>query len=338
MNLYVTLEEGSVRETHFPATVMNRLATLGDVKYNNTADPLSEAQLAACLPWADICLTHWRSPCFTPQVLEQADRLKLIVHCAGSVADVCTAAVYERGILVASANDIMAAYVAEGVLAYILAALREVPRADFLMKNGDRWPKPLLRAESLFGKTVSLIGLGATGRELIRLLEPFGVRILIYDPYLFQDSIAALTNASLCTLDEALSQGDIVSVHASLTKETIGMLGERELSLLRDGALLVNTARGAIISEAPLIRELSAGRIRAVLDVYEPEPPLPDHPLRSIGNAVLVPHMAGSAARENMTYAMLHEIERFCRGEPLKHLIPRERFEKMTSHSLVGTV
>ena len=341
--IHITLQEGQTRDIHFPGFVLERLEKLGSVSYNNTGRPYTAENLAEEAGDADICITHWGSPCFTEEVLRKMPNLKLIAHAAGSVADLCSAAVYDRNIKVTSANDIMALYVAEGVLAYILTSLRQIPKTDSLMKNGVLWPRDINpRPESLRNKKVSLIGLGATGRCLLHLLKPFNVDIAVYDPYITQAQINAEfiatgnnPNVRLTSLEEALAFGDIVSVHASLTPETTGLLGARELAAIRDNGLLINTARGAVIDEKALVRELQSGRLSAVLDVYDPEPPAPDNPMRKLENVLLMPHMAGVTAREEMTIAIIGEIERFRQGQPLLYEIRRERFEKMTRHHLV---
>jgi len=338
MNILVTLQEGKTRDIHFPGFVVRRLEELGSVRFNDTGRPFSEEKLGEEAADVDIAVTHWGCPCFTQAVLQNAPGLKMIAHAAGSVADLCSPAVFDKKIKVTSANDVMALHVAEGALAYILASLRQIPKADRLMKNNVQWPKEdLIRAETIRNKKVSFIGLGITGRSLLHLLAPFGISAAVYDPYVSETQLASenFLDVQLMDLDRALAYGDVISVHASLTPETKGLLGAEELAKIRDGCLLVNTARGAIINEKALIAELQTGRISAVLDVYDPEPPSLDNPMRSMENVILMPHMAGITARADMTIAMIDEIERFRDGQPLKYEITRGRFEKMTMHHLV---
>ena len=339
-NILITLENGKTRETHFPQFIQTRLAEIGNVRWNETGKPFTAAVLRGEIADTDICLTHWGCPAFSDDVVNNAKKLKLIAHAAGSVADLCSAGVYDKNIKVTSANDVMAFYVAEGALAYILCSLRRIQKADNLMKSNVMWPREdMVRAETLISKKVSLIGLGAVGRNLLRLLEPFNVRAAVYDPYINEAQFKSEKlpcDAELKSLNDALAWGDVISVHASLTPETINLLGKNELALIRDKCTVINTARGAIIDESALINELERGRLYAVLDVYNPEPPAADSPLRKLENVILVPHMAGVTARENMTSAILDEIERFLQGKSLLYEIRRERFEKMTRHSLVN--
>ena len=311
MNILFTTENGPTKQIYFPDAVIRKLEMLGNITYNQTSKAFSQAQLANAIGEMEVCLTHWDCPLFTVEVLEHANRLKLIVHAAGSIADLVTDQVYERGIKVCSANLIMAKYVAEGVLAYILAGLRCIPQQAFDLQHSKLWKKRILESESLLGAKVGLIGLGTIGRFLIDLLQPFDVQIKIFDPYISAASLEQYPSLELAPLEDVLAWGEIISIHASLTAETRGLLDKRRLGLIQEGALLVNTARGAIVDERALIDELRKGRIRAVLDVYETEPLPSDSPLHSLENVILLPHVAGITAREQMSYAMLDEIERY---------------------------
>jgi phosphoglycerate dehydrogenase-like enzyme len=330
LNILFCLEKGETRDVYFPAQAIKVLTELGNVTFNEKDQPFSQAELASQISGKDVCITHWGCPPFTGEVLEKAERLKLIVHAAGSVADLVTEQVYSEGIKVCSANTIMAKYVAEGVLAYILAGLRLIPQQAFDMQYKKIWRKRLVESRTLLGAKVGLIGLGTIGRFLLELLKPFNVQIKLYDPYISPDSLREYPYVELSSLEELLPWGDILSIHASLTQETQGMINADRLGMIKEGALFVNTARGAIVDELALSNELRRGRFRAVLDVYETEPLPFDSPLRDLENVILLPHVAGITAREQMSYAMLEEIERFSRNEPLQYEIPFERFKLMT--------
>jgi len=330
MKILFTTENGPTKQIYFPKPTLERLESLGEVTYNPSTEPLTESGLARLVRDKDVCITHWSCPLFTEAVLAQSDRLRLIAHAAGSVADLVTEAVYRRGIKVCSANTIMGKYVAEGVLAYMLAALRLIPQQAYDLKYRKIWKKRVVESRSLFGARIGLVGLGTIGRFLLDLLAPFGVQIKLYDPYIQPVTLQECEFVEMASLEETLAWGEIVSLHASLTAETHGLLNENNLKLIRDGALLVNTARAAIIDEAALLAELRKGRFQAILDVYETEPLPIDHPLRELDNVILMPHAAGLAARDQMTRAVIDEIERFSLGEPLQNEIPMERFRMMT--------
>jgi phosphoglycerate dehydrogenase-like enzyme len=330
LNILFTLEKGLTRERYFPPEAMEDLAKLGNLMINDSGRPFTEAEMADRIGEADICLTHWNCPAFTHAVLERAGKLRLIAHAAGSVAYMVTDEVYERGIKVCSSNRVMARYVAEGTLAYMLAGLRMIPQHDRLMKSGRQHERLENSRFNLIHARIGMIGLGTVGRFLLDLLRPFDVRVRLYDPYLDDRSLKNYPFVETCSLEEALAWGDIVTVHASLTPETRHMLDTGKLRLIRDGALFVNTARGAIVDETALTDELVSGRINAVLDVFEDEYLSMESPLRRIGNAILMPHMAYSGGRRELTWAMIGEIGRFIRGEPLEYEIPFEKYRLMT--------
>jgi len=333
MRVLITLQEGWLREVYFPPPLVRTLEGIGGVIWNETGRPLTAGELARLLADVEVCVTHWGAPKFTAAVLAHAHSLRLIAHAAGSVGSLVTPAVYERGIAVCSANEVLARYVAEGTLAYILAGLRRVPAFDADLKGGKRWRTPTdeLIPRSLFGRRVGLIGFGAVARHLLELLRPFGVSVLVFDPWVralpaaYADWVQRATS-----LEEVLSWAEVLSVHASLTKDTYHMLDADRLALMPDGALLINTARGAIIEQAALERELVSGRLSAVLDVFEVEPLPLDSPLRGLDNVVLQPHLAGVPAGAAMTEAVVEDVLRFVRGEPLRHEISFERWRTMT--------
>jgi len=331
MNILFTTPKGEIRDTFFPEKTLIALKKLGNVTFNDKDEPFTPAELERNIKDIDVCLTHWSCPLFTERVLQHANRLGLIAHAAGSVGDLVTRQVYERGIKVCSANQIMAKSVAEGVLAYILAGVRHIATYDRQMRANYPWDDTRRqRSKGLLGAKISLVGLGTIGRYFLDLAQPFDAQIKVYDPYLPADSLAQYPNVELCpSLDETLAWGDIISLHASLTRETRRMMSAEKLKLIKDGALFVNTARGAIVDEPALIQELKQNRFTAVLDVYEKEPLEANSPLRELENVTLLPHVASVATAE-MTYAMIAEIERYARGEPLQHEISYEKFKLMT--------
>jgi len=158
-----TTPAGSIREAYFTPRTLARLEALGDVVWNELGHDFSEQELAEHLPDIDICLTHWGVPAFTAGVLDQAPRLRLIAHAAGTVADLATPLVFERGIRISSANRIMARYVAEGLLACVLAGLRRLPQ-QMNMVQTHGWHRQEPNLGSLYEAKIGLIGLGAVGR------------------------------------------------------------------------------------------------------------------------------------------------------------------------------
>jgi len=329
LSILFTLEPSPVRDTYFPRHVLQALESLGSVRYHDGRRPLTPSQLRTLLPGVDVCVTHWGCPRFTEDVLQGADRLALIAHAAGSVAGLVSDAVYARGILVSTANRIMARHVAEGVLGFILDGLHETPQRHDIMRDGGWLSPPERRSAGLRGSTVGLVGCGSVARYLIELLRPFGVTILVYDPFVADQEIAALPGAEASTLEALLSTADIVSLHAALTTSSRSMLGADQLRLIKDGALLVNTARAGLIDEAALLTELRTNRFRAVLDVFHEEPLQPASELRRLPNVLTFPHSAGSSSGPDLAEYTVAEVGRFAAGSSPTGLVPGDQFQRL---------
>jgi len=224
-----------------------------------------------------------------------------------------------RGIAVANTPGVLSAATADLTLALILAVRRRVVEGDARVRRGEwkgSWADGFL-AEELTGSTLGIIGLGRIGQAVARRAQGFELRVL------YAQRTRAVTDlGEFRELDELLAESDLVTIHAPLTPETRGLLDARRLALLRDGAAVVNTARGEIVDESALTAELVSGRLRAGLDVFTHEPHVPAE-LLELPNVVLTPHL-GSATRqtrEAMTRLVVDNVLAFERGEPLVSLV-----------------
>ncbi|HML45906.1 MAG TPA: hydroxyacid dehydrogenase [Clostridia bacterium] len=331
MKFLVTAAQGSTRDRHFPETLVKRLEAMGETVWNPFPRALTRAELAGAIADVDVLVTHWGTPQVDAEMLEAAPKLRLIAHCAGTVAHIASEAAYDKGIPVLSANSVMAPFVAEGALAYILTGLRDIPRHSAQLKAGALWERDVEEQGTLIGGTLGMVGLGTVGRRLLDLLAPFGCSVLVFDPYLGPDALAAWPFArKVDTLAEVMRQ-PIVSVHAAQTPETYHIVGAAQLALMPDRGLLINTARGSLVDTNALIAELQSKRLRAVLDVYEGEPLSLESPLRRLGdNLILLPHLAGAPAAWQMTQAVLDDIDRWREGRPLQLAVSRAQFRLMT--------
>lgn len=256
---------------------------------------------------------------FTPvsrSFIEAAEGLEVIGVLRGGAENVDVECATRRGITVLNTPGRNARAVAECAMGMILAEIRNIARSHARLKSGD-WRRsfPNSRAiPELYEKTVGLVGYGAVGRLVAGYLEAFGSRILAYDPYCQGDPAPA----ELVALDTLMKQSDVVSVHARLTEENHHLIGEKELALIKPGAILVNTARSGLIDEEALVRALSERRIMgAALDVFDTEPLPPEHPLLKLDNVTLTPHLAGSTvdAFRNSPKLMAAHLRRMFRGE-----------------------
>jgi len=329
MKILITATHGAEFERYFPEKVLNRLRRLGEVEMNPFDRPLTRNELRERIHDKDIVVTHWGTPQIDAELLDSAPRLRLLAHAAGTVAHIASEAFYEKGIPVLSANSIMAKYVAESVLGYMISAMHMIPQHDRDMHAG-RWNKCTEDQRTLLGGDVGLIGLGTVGRNLLNLLRPFACRVHVYDPYLKEDALDQWEFARLASFEEAMSQ-PVVSVHAAQTPETYHIINEKALSMLPDGGLLVNSSRGSLVDTQALIAALQTGRIRAVLDVFEQEGQgnQPEELLK-LDNVILQPHMAASAVSWQMTDAIVDEIERFLRGEAPELSVSLGQYRLMT--------
>lgn len=220
-----------------------------------------------------------------------------------------------REVAVTNTPGVLDAATADLTFALILAAGRRVVEGDQRVRAGDwtgSWADGLL-AEEITGSTLGIVGLGRIGQAVARRAQGFELRVLYTQRTRVDTDLGEYRE-----LDDLLAEADIVSIHAPRTRETEGLLDARRLSLLKDGAVVVNTARGEVVDETALVAELVSGRIRAGLDVFAHEPQVPEE-LLPLPNVVLTPHLGSGTrqTREAMTRLMVENIGAFERGDPL---------------------
>lgn len=317
--ILVAMPKGEVRDTFMPSNIIQEINKLGDVEWNNSPDQYTSEELENKLAGKHICICGWNNARFDKNVLRKADSLKLIAYTAGSVAHIVSDAMYQKGIKIVSANDCFAESVAESVMAYIFSSLRDIPYWTSHMQAGG-WKSMPYYNEGIFGKTVGLVGFGATTRYLLNMLKPFKVDVKLYSNHIKAEE-AEKYDVKIASLDEIFSTCNIISLHASLRPETYNMINDSLIKMIPDRALLINTARGGIIDEDALADELQKGRFRAVLDVYKVEPLPMESKLRNLRNTILMPHMGGPTIdrRITCTKMIIEEIERFLHGSELQH-------------------
>lgn len=335
MKAFVSLPRGAVFDTFFTPDNIALAEQLGEIVWNDTGHRLSEAELAERIGNCDVCISGWGSPALTPTVLDSAPRLRLLTHLCGTVVPFVTPQMWERGIRVISGNSYFADSVAEGAVAYMLAALRDIPTHAQALKQNKQWKSAAsFNNRGLRDRTVGVVSYGTIARRLVKLLYPFGVHLKVYDIVPVPGDDLEHYGMVQTTLEDIFSSCDIITLHTAGTPETRHMVDDRLLSMIGNGALLVNTARGALIDEAALCRQLATGRFSAVLDVYEKEPPAPDSPLYTLPNVMMMPHMAGPTVdrRQVITRDLLGESADFIdRGIPPVHEISRREAGMMSA-------
>ena len=244
-----------------------------------------------------------------PGELDLLPDLRLVANYGVGYDNVDLAACREREVAVTNTPGVLDAAVAELTLALMLACRRQLLPSDRFVRD-DRWRTgwslPERLGRDLAGATLGLVGFGRIGRQVARRAEAFELRVVHH------------RRSDGLPLDELLGAADIVSLHLPLTPETEGLLSRERLTLLRDGATLINTARGAIVDEEALVGELVSGRISAGLDVFADEPRVPEG-LRDLPNVVLTPHIASATVetRAAMTRVLVDNVLAFLHGAPL---------------------
>jgi D-3-phosphoglycerate dehydrogenase / 2-oxoglutarate reductase len=252
-------------------------------------EPITEDVLATQLATtgAQALVLRGSKP-ITDRVLAAAPALKIIAKNGAGVDSVDLAAARQRGVAVAVAPAANADAVAEHALALMLALTRQLPLLDRTLRGG-RWAGSSWQGRDFRGSVVGIVGYGSIGRRTAQLAAALGAQVLVLRPHGQADS-----HATEPDLDRFLAQIDILSLHCPLTERTRGMIGERALSLMRRGSLLINTARGPVVDEAALLQALQSGHLEgAGLDTFDTEPLPAGHALLALPNVLLTPHVAG---------------------------------------------
>ena len=330
MKILITAPDNETYSRYFPDFLLKRLEKSGEVIRNPLDRSLTYEEMSEMITDVNVLVTHWGTPKIDAQMLENAPSLQLIAHAAGSVANLVTEAIYDKKIPVLSANPVMARYVAESVLGYMIAGTHRFIQTDRILRSGG-WNKLIPQQTSVFDADIGLIGLGTVGRILLDLLAPFGCRVSVYDPFIKEDALDKWSFAKLCDFDTAMSK-PIVSVHASKTPETYHMIDEKALAKMADGALLINSALASVIDTEALIRKLQEKSIYAVIDVYDKEGAgnIAQELLDEESCTLLQPHSAAIAGCWQLTEAVIDDIERFADGVKTQLDVSRAQFLLMT--------
>lgn len=256
------------------------------------------------------------------EVLHAAHKLKLLHKWGVGVDNIDLATAHALGIKVARTTGSNAVAVAEFALGLVLSTLRPIAFGHADLKNGN-WRSSDVPTEGLLlsGKTVGIIGFGAIGQALAKLLRGFGCRLLYFKRNPIDEAVASSIGATFSPLPELLQQSDVVVLNCPLTSETAGLIDRQALRSMKKTAVLVNAARGGVVVERDLVDALLAGEIHAAAtDVFETEPLPRDSPLLRVKNLVVTPHVAAMVTDtfEKSVAHMLDNIKRVSRGEKLR--------------------
>jgi phosphoglycerate dehydrogenase-like enzyme len=308
------------------------LEKFADIVHHQGDQPAGKEELMQVLENADGCITSWGVAKLDADVMQAAPRLRAMAHMGSSVKRFISEAFWERGMHLTSAGIALAKTVAETTLGLMIVGQKRIWLLGQHVREGgwrdspawDRW-----YPRELYQSTVGIIGASNVGQHVIELMKPFKPCVLLYDPFVTEEEAQKL-GVTKVSLNDLLRQSDVVSLHAPANEQTYHMLDAEGLALMKDDALLINTARGSLIDEQALIAALREGRFFAFLDVTDPEPPAADSPLRKLENVVVVPHIAGCIDNCTMMGELaVEELRRFFAGEPAVYQITRESLERI---------
>lgn len=267
----------------------------------------SESELIEIAADADALVTLLSDP-VTDRVLGACGRLKIVAQYAVGYDNIDVDAARRRGIVVSNTPDVLTDATADMAFALLLAAARRIVAADRYVREGrfGRWETDLMLGPDLNGKTIGIVGLGRIGAAVARRALGFGMHVIYYNRSRANPTLERRLGARPVPLDALLEESDVVSLHCSLNPSSRHLIDEAALGRMKSGAVLVNTARGAVVDEEALVEALRAGTIAAAgLDVFEQEPAV--HPdLLELENVVVAPHL-GSA-----TYGARHRMAEMC--------------------------
>jgi len=287
------------------------------------------------LALADALMTTWDSPPLGDDLLPSASKLRIIAHCGGEVKSRFATQLFDKLTITNSAGP-MACATAELGAAFLLYCARDVDgyRESLRKPSNREYSHVHLHgsAEFIANREVAMIGFGRVGRALVDLLRGFNLRWIVYDPFAPR-TLGKRYPVSFSELKPLLRRAQLLVLTAALTERTRGLLNRKALSLLPDGAVIINIARGGLMDLAALTREVQRKRLRCALDVTDPEEPLPvKHPLRKSPGAIVTPHIAGSGrqVRQEIATTVMDDLENFFHNRPVKNRVTKAMLQWMT--------
>ncbi|MFH1782146.1 MAG: phosphoglycerate dehydrogenase [Candidatus Omnitrophota bacterium] len=238
----------------------------------------------------------------TKEIIDSADKLKVIGRAGVGLDNVDLAAASKRGIIVMNTPGGNTISTAEHAMSLILALSRNIPQADLSTKGG-KWERKKFMGVELYGKTLGIIGLGRIGCEVAKRSISFGMKVITYDPFLSLDKAKELGVTSV-ELDRLFKESDYITAHTPMTEETKHIINKKAISKMKNGVRIINCARGGIVDEKALLEGIKSGKVAgAALDVYEKEPP--EHsPLMDFNNVILTPHLGASTEEAQINVAI----------------------------------
>lgn len=321
----------------FSERALAKLRTMGEVVINE-GDASIEC-VKKTIKGADVAITSWGNTTLTKEILDECPDLKLVVHAAGSVKPIVSDEMWERGIRLTGSPKPLGQGVAETALGFAISASKNFYNLNADIKAGGWGPAgtgndisgQIQQVTELYEITVGVVSSGWVGRHMIKLLQNFDVDVLLYDPFVTDEKCAEM-GCRKVDFETLLKESDIVSIHAPSIPATNHMFNAETLKLMKKDAVLINTARGSIVDEKALYEHMKAGNLKyACIDVFDPEPPALDNPLRTLPNVIMTPHLAGLKRNGQRRIGMhaAEEVERFLKGERMECEVTKDMLATM---------
>ena len=313
-----------------------------DVTVNETGQNLTTEQVAAGIAGYDALVTGWGAPPLTEEVFANADALKIVAHSAGSIKGLVSREVIDKhmipgDIILFSANIAIAYNVAESTVGMMLMTMHRWPELNAHFKRTGDWRAAGVRTNSRFlkGSTVGVVAASKVGREVIKLLEPWPLDIIVYDPFL-PDEEAAELGVEKVELNELFERADHITLHLPSIEATDNMIGKEQFDLMKPGASLVNTSRGSCMDHDALIEKCKRGledpdkdEIYVCLDVTTPEPLPRFSEFRMLENVYIAPHVSGAGfyGYHKIGEQTLEALRACFAGKPVFGAVDYDRYE-----------
>jgi phosphoglycerate dehydrogenase-like enzyme len=314
---------------------LNTLRSYGEVRYQPLAETkqmLGGSRLVRALDGVDVFITEADN--LRQREIEQLNSLQIICSCRGNPVNIDVNAATAKGIPVLNAPARNADAVADLTIALMIILARHIMKAAAILRDRDP-SKDMqvlariyfeLKGIEMWSKTVGIVGFGAIGRKVSERLLPFGSKLIAYDPYV-NEELMAKYKVRKVDLDSLMKESDFVTVHVMPSESNRGMIGAREIGLMKETAYFVNTARSAVTDEVAIIEALRAKKIAGGgFDVFDKEPLPPDHPFMALDNVILLPHIGGATIEvtTHQTQIMVPDIVRLINGERPLHIVNPE--------------
>lgn len=332
MRILVSMPKGVIRDSFITSSEKKLLEDMGEVVWNTSDKQFSEEELKEKLKDTDIIITGWGHLKLTSEILKCASKLRLILHTGGTVGPIIDESVYKyTNVKVSSGNAYYAESVAEGVLAYMLSALRKLDFYSGKLKQGIWLDGEDIKTEGLLDQTVGIISMGNISKRLIQMANPFRIKFKVFSTSPDME-LAEKLGFTYADMNEIFSTCKIVSVHTASVPDTVHFVNGNHFRLMRDGAIFINTSRGPVINDEDLLEELNKGRISAVLDVYDKEPLPQDSPYLKLENVTLYPHIAGPTTdrKHQITEFLIEDAKEFFKSGKLENEITHHMALRMT--------